>query len=235
MDVLHSLLETLVHNTELARALTIRNVTQFILHSACLKDQIYLAQPSCVPFDNPPEFLPEKLQAFLSDLTGIPLQFIPECWQLLGGLVWNSAYVKALQRPLDDGFMLHGIEKGYGACLSMFTNTGGKILCALARHGLHPPSPFCTSPLCKATKPLKKLERRAAILYTFAQGPVPAYSFHLYCRCVSSLGESDQHLILTDMYHRPVFFHLPQPPQILAGMRTPVLQSSHVEAHTLGF
>ena len=119
-DSLGDILNRFVQTPLLLEKLTLAKVHTFIIHAARLKNDIQLAQPSSVSHTDIPAFLPASVQAFLSELTDIPILLVPHCWTVLKDLVWNAQYVSALTEGVEAGFMRHGISKGLGAFSVVF-------------------------------------------------------------------------------------------------------------------
>ena len=71
MDSISYLLDVLSTSPELAAQLSLTQINHFITHCAHVKNDIIITQPSNVPLDIPPEFIPSSLIEFLSDLLGL--------------------------------------------------------------------------------------------------------------------------------------------------------------------
>lgn len=106
--VYHRLLFTLITRLSQYPALlehaTLSNVHSFIVCTAHLKQDTFLAQPLTQSIDVPPDFPPISIQHTLAKITSILLWLIPQCWLVMRELVWSDAYVSKLQPTLHGVF-----------------------------------------------------------------------------------------------------------------------------------
>ena len=115
MNSLSTILQRLNQHPALLEHLTLSNLHSFIVHAARAKHDIILAQPSTQPVHIPPQFLPTSIQHFLSNITGIPVIFVPTCWLVVCDLVWSDDYISKTQSNPHQVFAKHGLEKGLSA------------------------------------------------------------------------------------------------------------------------
>lgn len=178
------------HAPQLYVQLSLAKLRAFIVHTACLRKDILLAQSSTILLNDAPDFLSETIQHFLAQLTGISVEDVPQCWMILKDLVWDSQYVRTLKDGVEAGFMQYKVDKGlskhnkYMFKVSWMADQSYK-----APHAIYPPNGHCTQPQCASTGPLKHAEQRNVVLFTLHHGPVvPAFAVHLYCPGVRSEG-----------------------------------------------
>lgn len=164
MDALLSIVNQLQESPEVIKHVTLRNLHLFVVHAARMKPDIVLAQLQGGNPHAPPQFLSTSIRDALADICSVPVDCVPSLWTALKTLVWDDNYVASLQENPQLVFMKHGIDKG------------------LASITLYPPSWFCSTTGCSNRKPLNKAQQRQIVLFTLADGPLPAYSVHLYCR-----------------------------------------------------
>ncbi|GJE98851.1 hypothetical protein PsYK624_150880, partial [Phanerochaete sordida] len=103
---------------------------------------------------------------FLSQLLNLDRSLVPECWNIFKDLVWCDEYVQDLLQNPENGFRSFGIALG------------------LAARTLYPPSMYCTKPDCPRNiehLPLKQEHQQATVVFTHAEGTLPAYHVHLKC------------------------------------------------------
>lgn len=180
MDSLSTVYMRLCHYPEVLDYITLRNLHLFIVSAACMKSDIFLAQPSTQGFDSPPLYLPISIQHTLSCITQIPRPLIPKCWLAMRELVWSDAYVMKLNINLHNEFGQHGLERGLG--MLAIDSKWASPTCLSAATTIYPPNMTCSTQNCTFTGVMKKAEQRHVILFTLADGAVPAYAVHLYCR-----------------------------------------------------
>ncbi|KAJ6462258.1 hypothetical protein C8R47DRAFT_1327226 [Mycena vitilis] len=143
--------------------LQLPQLLQFLRLAACLKNDILLCQPSYVSTECAPDVLPPSIAAFLSEATGIPLEHMDACWDVLKDDAWQFPSAEQVTAEDEDAFINYGWARG---------------LCSSV---LYPPNRQCTNPDCAANIPLKKAEPRQIVVYTLAKGVRPSWEIHLSC------------------------------------------------------
>lgn len=78
-----------------------------------LKNDISLLQPINISPDDAPDFLPPTIAAFASEATGVKLESIPNCWDMLKDDVWSLPRPE-LSADEEDLFRKHGWKVGIG-------------------------------------------------------------------------------------------------------------------------
>lgn len=181
MDALLSIVNQLQESPEVIKHVTLRNLHLFVVHAARMKPDIVLAQLQGGNPHAPPQFLSTSIRDALADICSVPVDCVPSLWTALKTLVWDDNYVASLQENPQLVFMKHGIDKGLGTSCYVCTDQRSSPS-VLASITLYPPSWFCSTTGCSNRKPLNKAQQRQIVLFTLADGPLPAYSVHLYCR-----------------------------------------------------
>lgn len=146
-----------------------------------LKRDVLLAQPLDQSDDSrAPDVLPPSIRQFLSEVLGISDVCISNLWSSIKDVLWSCALV-----PLtpDDFrvFKLFGWKRGLSkiAYRSKYLYTRAQIY--KAAYTLYPPNGHCTNNNCRREKLLKKEKPRRVVVYTFNNGPQPAWAVNLYC------------------------------------------------------
>ncbi|KAJ7939533.1 hypothetical protein B0H13DRAFT_1941214, partial [Mycena leptocephala] len=145
------------------QALTLTQTLTFIRLLSLLKDDIILAQPYYIPTTEAPLVLPASITAFVAESTGIHIDAITGCWDILKEDIWASPTPEQTNQDDESLFEHHGWSRG------------------ITSLSLYPPSHECTNSMCNRVNPLKKAECRQAVVYTLDKGVRPAWSIHLYC------------------------------------------------------
>lgn len=175
---LDRVLQQLSQHPDDVLSLSITQIYRFLTHAACLKDDIILTQPAAHSAAVPPDHLPAIVAKFLSTLLKLDANEVDACWNIFKDMVWDDAYMEALQRDPEEGFRAMGEELSTSLA---FTLPSIHINYSIASVTLYPPSHSCTRPECPKTSSLKKAEQRAVLMYTLDRGVLPAYAVHLYC------------------------------------------------------
>lgn len=121
-DSVRTVFEQIQRHPALLDQLTLSKIYSFILHTARLRNDILLAQPSSIPLSSAPEFLPRAIQGFLSDLLGLSNGLVLACWSVFKNLIWRDDFVSQLQQNVEDGFRLYGINRGLSEYAAGFVN-----------------------------------------------------------------------------------------------------------------
>ncbi|KAF7307938.1 hypothetical protein MKEN_01154700 [Mycena kentingensis (nom. inval.)] len=133
-----------------------------------LKNDILLAQPNTVPVTTAPLLLPDAIVAFIRDATTLPAAAVKEAWTVLREEVW-SAHPATLSASEKELFRKYGWQRGL-TWITLFPPTHR---CVNKDCTNHPSNPQST--------PLKRSQSRQVILYSIADGVIPAWSIHLAC------------------------------------------------------
>ncbi|KAF7305379.1 hypothetical protein HMN09_00790100 [Mycena chlorophos] len=144
------------------RSITLHELTTMTRLLSVLKNDILLPQPPNIDISGPPPLLGPNIVEFLVDCLGLPADTIRACWDGFKEEVW-TAPMPTLSKEEKGMFAEHGWHRG----LTYLT--------------LFPPMHQCRNDDCTHTTPLKKEESRQVVVYTVADGAVPAWSIHLYC------------------------------------------------------
>ncbi|KAJ7052460.1 hypothetical protein C8F01DRAFT_1090459 [Mycena amicta] len=139
------------------------DITTLMHLLGALQNDIILAQPKRVDTTDTPLILSPTIIDFLVDSTSLSPDAILAAWSLLGDEIWNTA-MPTLSREEKCLFERHGSKRG----LTWLT--------------LFPPSQRCMNLDCiEHGRSIKRDEARQVIVYTVADGAVPAWSIHLTC------------------------------------------------------
>ncbi|KAH8078731.1 hypothetical protein BXZ70DRAFT_901892 [Cristinia sonorae] len=142
-------------------------VVSFIAHAACMKNYILLCLRANMPHDTPPLKIPESVVSLLSFATELDEEEIVSWWGLLKELAWKEDYLQTLNVSPAKVRRITSCHSG------------------LSAYSFYPPRLHCTTPGCSASEallPLKKAEITRVVYHTKADGPLPAYNIHWYCR-----------------------------------------------------
>jgi hypothetical protein len=104
------------------------------------------------------------------------------CGIAVKDVVWRGHNAQAHKAYVETAFIQHGHPRGL--CEIIFMSMLSSFNGLEDLHTLYPTQHSCIKPNCARTKKgmlIKKSEARRVVLYTHDQGPVPAYSIHLYC------------------------------------------------------
>ncbi|KAJ7302926.1 hypothetical protein DFH08DRAFT_640378, partial [Mycena albidolilacea] len=110
-----------------------------------------------------PLVLPVSITAFVAESTGIHINTIVGCWDILKEDIWASPTPEQMNQDDKSLFEHHSWSRG------------------ITSLSLYPPSHECTNSMCNCVNPLKKAECQQAVVYTLDKGVRPVWSIHLYC------------------------------------------------------
>ena len=177
MANLHILLKVLSQNHTSSPGVTLERLTSFVTLVSQLKNEILLAQPSTHPVLASPAFLPPSVVRFLSQACGIDEVAVAHSWDILRDLIWMDASPLHGSGGVEAIFQKHGHALGFRESPSFFSHLDRTShISGASSRALFPPSHKCMNPLCNSVirgLKLQKAEQRAAVLFTFDQGPLP--------------------------------------------------------------
>ncbi|KAJ7054803.1 hypothetical protein C8F01DRAFT_994942 [Mycena amicta] len=148
----------------LLRHLALNKVVMIMNLLGTVKNDITVAQPHYINTTHrAPLILPPTIVTFVVESTEIPAATILAAWDILKDEIWQ------LPEPT-----LSSDEK------LKFRQYGAKV--GLTWLTLFPPSQSCINMTCVSHgKPIKGHEARQVIIYTVANGAVPAWTIHISC------------------------------------------------------
>jgi hypothetical protein len=94
------------------QALTLTQTITFIRLLSLLKDDIILAQPYYIPTTEAPLVLPASITAFVAESTGIHIDAIAGCWDILKEDIWASPTPEQMNQDDESLFEHHGWSRG---------------------------------------------------------------------------------------------------------------------------
>ncbi|KAH6901611.1 hypothetical protein BKA70DRAFT_1435986 [Coprinopsis sp. MPI-PUGE-AT-0042] len=148
---------------------SLSQVICFVSLAVRIKDDIMLAQASTHPPHEAPPILPQSVQSFLADSCGgLPLFVVPNLWLSVRDTVWNQCKFLNEAQSQIDMFVTHGLKTGRG----------------MAYRSLYPPYQYCPKEGCPRTAGgmrFTRAQQREVVLFTLADGVLPAWSVHLEC------------------------------------------------------
>ncbi|KAI0695223.1 hypothetical protein BC835DRAFT_1273596 [Cytidiella melzeri] len=151
-EKLSNLLDQFQKYPDLLNALSLTHLVHFVIYARALKDDILTTQNSNQDQIHAPEHIPNVIEEFLSKIIEAPTPLVHQCWEVLKHIVWETDIAVQLLADPAGSFKVHG------------------------RHCINTE---CTNHMAAL---LTEIQQWAVVFFTFSQGPVPAYTVHLYCR-----------------------------------------------------
>lgn len=175
----------------LSTLLDFRSLALFVDLFAAIKPSLLWYQD--VPTLGAPSTLSPNLQQFFSAVLGVPSDFFPLLWGVLGGWLWrtcldHSGHFKLSEEVLE-AFRQHGVQRDIGTLYQLNFLTSRLVCNLAAAYNFCPPRHTCIRPECNYTsgreagapRVLGRSRSVRAVFFTREHGPVPAKSHSSKC------------------------------------------------------
>ncbi|GJE85268.1 hypothetical protein PsYK624_013470 [Phanerochaete sordida] len=166
MDNINAIVANALQHSALEGHLSLSLIFKFLTLVSHSRNDIILAQHAKHHPDTPPNFLPPVFTNLCSRALNVDGNTVNACWDVLKHIAWNTDYMRELKQDPEIMYQSYGVTEG------------------LTARVYYPPSLFCTHCDFKRERPLKQPQQQAVVVFTVADGTLPAYHVHLYCnRC----------------------------------------------------